>query len=57
MSEIVGQARTQQIGREEYLLARCSRLNLRPGGTDLSKDDGIIWGHSFGYPLAYEMEP
>lgn len=57
MRETVGQARTPRLGREEYLLARGSRLDLWPGGASLSKDDGVIWSHSFGYPLAHEVEP
>lgn len=58
MSEIVGQARTHHgLDERDYLLARRSRLDLRTGGAGLSKDDGIIWSHSFGYPLAYEVEP
>lgn len=49
---------THAIGtRTTDLLPLQSCLDLRTGGPDLPKHDGVIWGCGLGYPLAYEVEP
>ena len=42
---------------ETDLLPLQSCLDLRTGGPDLPKHNGVIWGRGLGYPLPYEVEP
>lgn len=44
-----------QTARATYLLPLRRGLDLRARGPGFSKYYGVIWGHSFRYPLAYEV--